>query len=69
MLLMPSEVNGIQQLVRDLNHISMSKIVSSLEENEMLITVPKFKIDYNTDLLSKLEDVSVCNYFYLFSCN
>ncbi|KAJ9580160.1 hypothetical protein L9F63_004177 [Diploptera punctata] len=63
MLLLPTTPLGIAQLVRDLTHISLHNIVSALQPTELLISLPRFKIDYNTDLLHKLNELGIQEIF------
>jgi serine protease inhibitor len=46
-------------MIRDLTHVSLHNIVSSLEATDILVSVPRFSIDYSTDLTQKLNEVSV----------
>ncbi|PSN48955.1 hypothetical protein C0J52_11364 [Blattella germanica] len=63
MLLLPTAINGIEQLVRDLTHISLHTIVSSLRTTEILISVPRFQIDFDTDLVNTLNELGVREIF------
>jgi serine protease inhibitor len=59
LLLLPAKRNAIHQLIRDLTHVTLHNIVSSLAATDILVSVPRFTIDYSTDLTQKLNEVSV----------
>lgn len=59
LLLLPTKRNAIQQLIRDLSHASLHNIVSSLEATDILISLPRFSIDYSTDLVHALNELKI----------
>lgn len=58
MFVMPNAVDGITQLVRDILHVPLHTIISSLRETEVLLSIPRFDIEFSTDLLHTLHEVS-----------
>lgn len=63
LLLLPTKRNAIRQMIRDLTHVSLHNIVSSLEATDILISVPRFSIDYSTDLTQKLNELGIQEVF------
>ncbi|XP_021937997.1 serine protease inhibitor 42Dd-like isoform X2 [Zootermopsis nevadensis] len=63
LLLLPNKPNTAHQLVRDLTHVSLHNIVSSLDATEILVSVPRFSIDYSTDLIHKLIELGIQDIF------
>uniref|UniRef100_A0A1V1FYH4 Putative serine protease 27 n=1 Tax=Reticulitermes speratus TaxID=60591 RepID=A0A1V1FYH4_9NEOP len=63
LLLLPTKRNADQQLIRDLSHASLHHIVSSLEATDILISLPRFSIDYSTDLIQTLNELGVQEVF------
>lgn len=57
LILMPNNIGGIKQLVRDLPHYSLMNVVNSLQITEILLSIPRFKISFQTDLVPSLEKV------------
>lgn len=49
---------GINALVRDLTHTPLSTIRESLQETEVIVSIPRFSIDTKMDLRPTLENVS-----------
>lgn len=63
LLLVSTKRNGVQQLIRDLSHASIHNIVSSLEPTDILISLPRFSIDYTADLIHALHEVGIREVF------
>lgn len=59
LILLPSEKQTVEGLQRDLQHSNFVSIIDSLESTEILVTLPKFEIEYNTNLVPILEKVSL----------
>lgn len=56
-------LQSLQTLSKDLAHWSISSILSSLEDVEILLQIPRFSAEYKTDLRPALEKVHVIIYF------
>lgn len=57
-VILPNKRHGIRQLQRDIRN-SIDSIVRNLNETEVFITLPRFKINYNLDLISYLPKVHI----------
>ncbi|XP_063242332.1 leukocyte elastase inhibitor-like [Bacillus rossius redtenbacheri] len=63
LVVMPNKLDGIGQLVRDLPHRSISAILQSLELTEVVISLPRFQLDYSTDLVKILRQLDIKDIF------
>ncbi|XP_068082596.1 uncharacterized protein [Anabrus simplex] len=63
LLLMPKETKGINQLTRDLPYSPLQNIISKLVQTEVLVSVPRFKMEYYTDLVSSLSNLDIKDIF------
>jgi len=61
--LLPTKRNAVQQLVRDLSHVLLHNIVSSLEATDILISLPRFSIDFSNDLIHALNELGIQEVF------
>lgn len=58
LLIIPKEMNFIRTLLKDLQHTRLSTILKMLEKQEIQLSLPKFEIDFETDLVPALKRVS-----------
>lgn len=63
LLLLPTKRNGIQELSRDVIHVSMRSILSSMKMQEVFIQIPRFEISYEHDLIESLKKLHVAEMF------
>lgn len=56
-ILLPNKKDGVHQLARDIR-TSINSYVENLNETEVYVTLPRFSIDYSTDLVKYLPSVS-----------
>lgn len=58
-VILPGERSNVKTLTRDLQHDRLTSILSQLEPKEILVEMPRFQIDYSTDLVNYLKQVSI----------
>jgi len=63
LILLPKVKNNIQALIRDLLHTSFSNIMDRLERVEVLYEIPRFEIDYTTNLVRPLQQLGIHEIF------
>lgn len=63
MIVLPIDVNGLASLQKDFVQSTMSLILSQLQPIEVDLTMPKFTIDYSTDMTSVLKKVKIYQQF------
>ncbi|GLV37693.1 Serpin 27A [Carabus blaptoides fortunei] len=61
-IVLPNKRHGVQLLVRDIR-TSINSIAEKLNETEVLVALPRFKIDYSDDIKEYLQDVHVKKIF------
>jgi len=57
LILLPDENTSIVQVLKDSQHNSFSKILYSIDERTVNLSLPRFKIDFSTKLPSVLKKV------------
>lgn len=57
MIVLPMETNGLATVQKDFVQSTMSLILSQLQTTEVELKMPKFSIDYSTDMTSILKEV------------
>lgn len=63
LIFLPSnEQSDLQILSKDLSYVPMKTLLSSLNETELILAIPRFSIESKLDLHSPLIRVSI-NYF------
>lgn len=61
LILLPSESSNVNMLTRDLQHDRISSILSQLQPTEVAVELPRFEIEFETDVVDYLKLVScVC---------
>lgn len=63
LILLPSVRSNVQQLSRDLMHVSMTSILSEMTSQEVFVQIPRFKISYKQDLTNVLKKLDMYNMF------
>lgn len=58
LLLIPKSKYGLRTLLKDLQHTRLSEILNSLEKTEIQLSLPKFDLEFETDLVPALKNVS-----------
>lgn len=61
-IVLPNKRHGVQQLVRDIR-TSINSIAEKLNETEVLVALPRFKIDFSGDIKDYLQEVHVKKIF------
>lgn len=57
---LPNKIDGIHKLIEKLkNPDALNKAIDAMSTQEVLVYLPKFKIETTTDLVDVLEKVSV----------
>lgn len=49
----------MSSIVRDLTHVNFKDIMNQMSESEVQLSLPRFKIDYELELIPLLKNVSV----------
>lgn len=57
-LLIPRDYDSSEQLIRDLPYVSLPQIYELMEPETVQLSMPKFTIDYSTDMVEALKSVS-----------
>lgn len=58
LMLLPERTDGMRQMVRDLQQGSLLHVINNeLEESEYVVSIPKFSIEFNSDLVPALNKV------------
>ena len=58
LLLLPERTDGMRQMVRDLQQGSLLNVINNdLEESEYIVSIPKFSIEFDSDLVPALNKV------------
>lgn len=63
-IVLPRAKKDVEILVRNLQQFRLSTILNDLKETEVLLDLPKFIIEYDTDVSMPLKNV--INYFINF---
>ncbi|KAK6641094.1 hypothetical protein RUM44_012795 [Polyplax serrata] len=63
LLLLPNEGNKVEQLSRDLVHVSLNSILSEIKSQEIFVQIPKFEISFETDFVEILKKLQVSSLF------
>lgn len=58
LVLLPSEKHSVEGLIKDLQHVSFAALIDKLQYVEVMVDLPKFEIEYQTDMRPVLEAVS-----------
>nr|QIR83413.1 serpin 6 [Locusta migratoria] len=62
-ILLPTKRNNINKLIRDLTHSPLSDTIGKLQLTEVLVSIPRFNITYNSELIPVLEKLGVQEVF------
>merc|ERR1712215_614148 len=62
-IMLPDSESGLQSLSQKLKGKNLTKIHNSLNPREMLLTLPKFKTGYKTELVSAFQSLGVSDIF------
>merc|ERR1711962_983751 len=62
-IIFPDSESGLQSLSQKLKGKNLTKIHNSLNPREMLLTLPKFKTGYKTELVSAFQSLGVSDIF------
>jgi len=62
-IMLPDSESGLQTLSQKLKGKNLTKIHNSLNPREMLLTLPKFKTGYKTELVSAFQSLGVSDIF------
>ncbi|CAD7013436.1 unnamed protein product [Ceratitis capitata] len=62
-LLLPNELDGLAQLEEKLLHEDLNKIEAQLSEQKIVLTLPKFRAEYNVDLKGALSALGFASIF------
>lgn len=63
LVLLPSERSNVNMLTRDLQHDRISSILSQLQPTEIAVELPRFEIEFETDVVDYLRQVILFNGF------
>jgi hypothetical protein len=61
-IILPHDVDGISELEKKLAGFDLSKILTQLPEQEVEVSIPKFKLEETTDLNDILTEVCINGY-------
>lgn len=57
-LLVPQDRSAGVALIRDLPYIGLLQISKMMEPNDVILTMPKFDVEYSDDMIATLKNVS-----------
>lgn len=64
LILLPERRDGMQELMRNIVFANLLHVLNSdLEDSEYVVSIPKFSIEYNTDLVPVLNKLRVVDVF------
>nr|CAD7589192.1 unnamed protein product [Timema genevievae] len=63
LILVPTNKDGIEQLVRDMSFNHPSTILTLLKPTEMAVFLPRFSVEYSTDLIPILKQLKIVDIF------
>jgi len=58
-IILPHDIDGISKLENKLAGVDLSKILTHLPEEEVVVSIPKFKLEETTDLNDILTEVCI----------
>jgi len=58
-VVLPRQETGVDLLVRDLSFIGLNSILSNLNKTEVWVTLPRFALEFDADLVQNLKEVSI----------
>jgi serine protease inhibitor len=58
-IILPHDIDGISKLENKLAGVDLSKILTHLPEQEVEVSIPKFKLEETTDLNDILTEVCI----------
>uniref|UniRef100_A0A2A4K156 Serpin domain-containing protein n=1 Tax=Heliothis virescens TaxID=7102 RepID=A0A2A4K156_HELVI len=62
-LLVPQDRNAGVALIRDLPYIGLPGITMLMEKTDVLLTMPKFTVEYNEDMVATLQSMGISTLF------
>ncbi|XP_046387801.1 serpin B5 [Ischnura elegans] len=62
-IILPNEVDGLDQLTSDLNDTTLQEVVDSLETKELEVQIPKFNLESTTNPEPSLTEIGVTSIF------
>ncbi|KAJ8981485.1 hypothetical protein NQ317_007011 [Molorchus minor] len=63
LILLPAEDASIRNIIRDLIHFKLGDILDKLRTSDMILQIPRFEIDYSTDLVGYLKQLRIREIF------
>jgi serine protease inhibitor len=58
-IILPYDIDGISKLENTLAGVDLSKLLTHLPEEEVQVSIPKFKLEETTDLNDILREVCI----------
>lgn len=62
-LLVPLYKDGLEALIRDVPYVGLPTILDQMRPREVVLSMPRFTVNYNEDLVEALTKVSVLSLF------
>ncbi|XP_064215255.1 serpin peptidase inhibitor 5 isoform X1 [Tribolium castaneum] len=63
LILFPTNGNNVRTLARDMQHAQLHMVIDALKPTDLILEIPKFEIDYETDLVSFLRPLKIQEIF------
>lgn len=63
LILLPTDINGVEELSRDLVHVSLNSILSEITTQEVYVQLPQFEVSYDCDLVESLKKIQITTMF------
>ncbi|PZC71365.1 hypothetical protein B5X24_HaOG213570 [Helicoverpa armigera] len=62
-ILVPQDRDAGQALIRDLPYIGLAGIMALMEKTDVLLTMPKFTVEYDDDMVAALQNMRITTLF------
>lgn len=63
LVMLPKKRNGIKELIRDLPHNGMDKILNQMGHQDVIVLLPRFEITFEKDLVETLQQLQISKTF------
>ncbi|NEU35031.1 hypothetical protein GN156_30705, partial [bacterium LRH843] len=62
-IVLPKKKDGIHEVSRDLKHNTLLKVLPQQQPSEVILQLPRFTIEFDTDILPALQDLKTREIF------
>lgn len=63
MIILPEEQSGVDNVLRDLHNIKIKNIIRDSEKSSLAVSIPKFKIETETNLVEPMKKLGMTDMF------